>query len=305
MENPGEGQDVPHSEAMPSELPEPTPAQTSSPARGSRISHYIVGIIAVLILFAVVALILQGSNFGISPKPTSSATTVTTTVSPSSNVQLNISVNSSMAVPLLFGILNKSNYFLLLNTTIKNFTLGADNITSELSTARIYGLNFTENLTDSSVEFPPGYNLSIPSAYSRYTFPISTSIFAYEERNVAEAVKYYNFERKQVIFGSSNVTIPVHNITVYYAANFSTSFLKKPGYNYTTIDSEYTIPSGISGLNLTAVSILPFYRNTEWYLIQAQYHNYFIVFSYFGVLHYFNQSTALKIAQHYINTTIK
>jgi hypothetical protein len=304
-ENLGEGQTGYYTASTVTEPSPSTQAPATGPTRGRRISFYIAGIIAALILFSAIALILHGSNFGIITTVTTTQPTAPTTVSPSSNVQLNISTNSSMREQLLFGILNKSKYYLLLNSTIKNFTLGADNITSELATVRIYGLNFTSNLTDSPIEFPPGYNLSIPSSYSLYTLPISTSIFAYEEPNVAEAVKYYNYEREQVIFGNSKVTIPVHNMTVYYASNFSTSPISKPGYNYTTLDSEYPIPSGISGLNLTAISISPFYRNAEWYIIQAQYHNYFILFSYFGVLHHFNQSTALRIAQHYINTTIR
>ena len=98
-------------------------------------------------------------------------------------------------------------------------------------------------------------------------FPIMTSIFAYNESNVSEAVKFYDYERKDVVFGNYNISLPVYNKTVYYASNFSTSLVPKPGYNYTTIDSEYDLPNSVPGLNL-------------------------------------NQSTALRIAMHYINTTI-
>ncbi|MEM3247558.1 MAG: hypothetical protein QW207_03400 [Candidatus Micrarchaeaceae archaeon] len=199
---------------------------------------------------------------------------------------------------------NASEYTLLLNSSTRNFTLGADNITATIAVFRIYGLKFTKELVVSPILFPPSYNLSIPSKYSNYTMPIIIAIYAYNESSVAEAVKFYNYARR-VSLGGYNVTLPIYNKTIYFASNFSTSLTPKPGYNYTTTYSEYYIPSNINGLNLTALSIVPFYRNTEWYIVQAQYHNYYIVFNYYGVLNHFNQSVALRIAEHYLNSTIR
>jgi len=266
-------------------------------------AHYIIGIIFAVLLIAVISYLVLQTHLLIQTT-TTVPVTVKTTVPPNSNVYINLQPNSSLKTTLLFGILNASKYSLLLNDTIRNFTLGADNITANIAVLRIYGLNFTKTLVESPVEFPPSYNLSIPKSYANYMFPIMTSIFAYNESNVSEAVKFYDYERKDVVFGNYNISLPVYNKTVYYASNFSTSLVPKPGYNYTTIDSEYDLPNSVPGLNLTAISITPFYQNTEWYIIQAQYHNYFIIFSYYGVLHHFNQSTALRIAMHYINTTI-
>jgi hypothetical protein len=268
-------------------------------------AHYIAGILIVVAFFAVIAMVLYGSHFVIVTTSIPTTTAPTTTVSPNSNAYLNLTPGSSMSNSLLYGVLNASKYYLLLNSTIDNFSLGADNITSKLAVIRVYGLNFTATLVDSATEFPPSYNLSIPKKYANYTLPITSEIFAYNESSVAEAIKFYNYERKNEIFGENNISLPVYNKTVYYASNFSTSLNQRPGYNYSTVDSEYNIPSSINGLNFTVIAISPFYQNTEWYIIQAQYHNYFIIFNYFGVLNHFNQSSALRIATHYINTKIK
>ena len=259
---------------------------------------HLVSIVLVLILVAVV---FFAARYVSQPHST---TSTYTTIPTTTTAYINISNIRPNAPKLLAGIPNASQYVEFMNNTNLNFVLGAYNITAKEADFATYGLNFTNELITSPIEFAPNYTLAIPSKYADYKYPIISSIFAYNLSSPTQAAEFYNYELNYVLFGS-NMTFPIYNKTVYYASNFSTATNSGvPGYTYATKTSVYNLNSSIPGMTITVAIIKPMYQTTEWFHVLVLYKNYFIVFGYFGVLNEFNQSSAINISERYINATL-
>jgi len=277
--------------------------QEPKPQRSFNRNH-VLGILIAIILIALIAAILfyikPFSLYAVSSTVPSTTTTTTMTTAPTT-IYINQSKYVANSTNLLFGILNRSQYYHYINGTYPNFTL-PNGISALVANFNTYGLNFTDALLTSPVEYAPGYTLKIPPKYATYTMPIIIGVFVYTEPNNQSAERFYNYEVNNV----PNVTvsgykIPFYNVSVYMANNFST--LTKPGipnYTYATRVSEYPINLGISGANATVSYTNPFYNTTEWFNILVRYHNYLIIFNSFGVKNHFNTNTTVAIAKHYL-----
>lgn len=267
-------------------------------------------IVLAMVIVAVFALIigLYMSN-GLALRHGTTSVTSTTGITssvpvtvPSKNLNLSNAVTNN--TNLLFGILNTSLYYQYINGTYDNFTL-TPNISAIVAVFNTYGLNFTDNLLTAPIEYAPGYTLKIPTKYSNYTYPIIASIFTYNESSVAAAEKFYSYEISPQRTAGAKLTLPIHNQTIYYAANFSTvTKLGVPGYTYKSQLSEYPYQSGIAGVNATVIDSKPLYNTTDDYIIVSQYGHYVLIFEFFGVLNKFNQSTGNSIVQHYYSVLL-
>ncbi|MGC8652061.1 MAG: hypothetical protein ACP5UH_02315 [Candidatus Micrarchaeia archaeon] len=226
-------------------------------------------------------------------------TTPTTSV-----VYINLSKMAASSPNLLFGIPNASQYIQFVNQTFSNFTLGAGNITSRGVLMEMYGLNFTGTLILSPVEFAPNYTLVIPGRYKNYTYPIVASVFVFNESSPAKLTEFYDYDLHEVL--GSDIALPVYNRTVYYASNFSVATNSGvAGYTYPARTSAYNLNVGIPGMSFAVDNIEPMYQTTDWFHVAVLYQHYYLLFSFFGVLGKFNQSTAISIAEHYVNATIR
>ncbi len=276
------------------------PAQQSRPIQsGATPRHFATVLILTIVIIATLIVVLYSSGI---------MHTRATTSTPSTTAQVYINLHKTVfnSTFLLFGLLNSSIYHQYINGTYTPFVL-TPNITVPEAVFNSYGLNFTSDLMTAPVEYPPWYTLNIPAAYSNFTYPIITSIYAYNTTNDSAAATLYDYEISgQRVFGADMNGTAVYNKTVYYAYNFSTVVNKGvPNYTHTGIISRYPINLGMPGVNATVLDSYPMYNTTDDYVIVTKYSHYMIIFEFYGVIGKFNQKYGTDIVTNYYGKAYK